>query len=474
MAPRSPTEELLAGIWSSVLAVERIGIHDNFFELGGHSLLAMQVASRIQDAFGIRESIRLIFEYPVLVDLAMFIEEAIGRGEQGRQAPPIGCVPRDGDLALSFGQQRLWIVDQLGAGAAYNMAAALILRGGVDGEALERAISEIVRRHEVLQTTFPIVNGSPVQKIAPFEAVRVARIDLRMRPEQEQAEERRRLATEEAHRPFDLSRGPLLRVSLLLGSESDVLLVTVHHIVADGWSMGILIRELTALYEAFLSGGSSPLPELAIQYADFAHWQRQWMSAGVLEEQLTYWRRQLAGVAPLLNLPTHHPRPQMQSFRGGTERFELEGALTRELKLLSRREGATLFMTLLAAFVTLLSRYSGQEDIVVGSPMAGRNRAETEPLIGFFVNTLALRIDLSGNPGFRELLEQVRRVTLEAYTHQDVPFEQVVEDLMPGRSLNHSPLFQVMFVFQSAPAGRLGAARPVAQSPGSGKCHGEI
>jgi len=369
---------------------------------------------------------------------------------------PIPSIGRDRDLALSFGQQRLWILDQLeGGSAAYNMPAALCLKGSVDVAALERAISEIVRRHEVLRTTFPTVKGVPMQEIEPPGNMSVWVEDLRILPEEEQSERMYQFATEEAHRPFDLAKGPLMRVCLMLGSAWNALLVTMHHIVSDGWSMGVFVRELAALYEAFLRGAPSPLPELPIQYADFAHWQRRWLSGEVLENQLNYWRHQLAGAPPLLQLPTDRPRPKLQSFRGGTEYIELDGELTQKLKALSRRSGATLFMTLLTAFVALLSRYSGQEDIVVGSPIANRNRSELESLIGFFVNTLVLRSDLQGNPTFSDLLGRVRRVTLDAYAHQDVPFEQLVEALVPERNLSYSPLFQVMFVLQNAPVERL-------------------
>jgi amino acid adenylation domain-containing protein len=371
--------------------------------------------------------------------------------------PPIRPVPRNGDLPLSFAQQRLWFLDQLeDQSATYNMPAALHLIGSLHVDALEQSLMEIVRRHEILRTTFPMLNGYPVQVIAPTLTLTLLVVDLQALPEVEQSAEVRRLATEEAQRPFDLANGSLLRVTLLkLGQEEHMLLLTMHHIVYDGWSIGIFIRELVILYEAFSKGAPSPLPELPIQYADFAHWQRQWLQGEVLETQLNYWKQQLAAAPPLLELPTDRPRPPVETFRGSTEPFQLNPDLTRKLKTLSQRSGTTLFMTLMAAFVTLLSRYSGQEDIVVGSPIANRNRSETESLIGFFVNTLVLRTHLQGNPTFQDLLARVRQVALDAYAHQDLPFEQLVEALQPERSLSHTPLFQVMFVLQNAPMERL-------------------
>jgi len=371
--------------------------------------------------------------------------------------PPIQPVPRDGDLPLSFAQQRLWFLDQLeGSSAIYNMPAALHLIGRLHVAALEQSLNEFLRRHEALRTNFATIDEKVAQVIAPTLTVTLPMVDLQALPEGEQSPEVRRLATEEAQRPFDLAKNPLLRVTLLrLGKEEHALLVTMHHIVSDGWSIGIFIRELATLYEAFLSGQPSPLPELPIQYADFAHWQRQWMQGEILETQLNYWKQQLADAPPLLELPSDRPRPPVQTFRGSTERFQLNADLTQRLLLVTQRSGATLFMILLAAFMTLLSRYSGIEDIVVGSPIANRNRRETEPIIGFFVNTLVLRTHLQGNPTFQELLNRVRQVTLDAYGHQDVPFELLVEALQPERNLSYTPLFQVMFVLQNAPMGRL-------------------
>jgi len=362
-------------------------------------------------------------------------------------APSILCVSRDIDLPLSFAQQRLWFLDQLKPGnSTYNIPAAMRLRGPLNVAALEQSLNEIVRRHEALRTTFASVEGQPIQIISPPEPFTLSIADLRQLPETEREPEARRLATEEARRPFDLAQGPLLRTTLLrLGEEEHVLLLTMHHIVSDGWSMGILFRELSTLYEAFSAGKPSPLPELPIQYADFAVWQLQWLQGEVLEAQLAYWRKQLAGAPSMLELPTDRPRPTVQTYRGDRQSVVLSKTLSEALKALSQGEGVTLFMTLLAAFKALLYRYIGQDDIVVGTPIANRNRVETEGLIGFFVNTLVLRTNLSGNPSFRELLGRVRGVTLEAYAHQDLPFEKLVEELQPERDLSRTPLFQVFF-----------------------------
>jgi aspartate racemase len=366
---------------------------------------------------------------------------------------PISRVSRGEDLPLSLPQSRLWFLEQLAPGSpAYNIPAAYRVTGRLNAAALEKSLIEIVRRHESLRTTFPAVNGRPKQVISPTVDLTLRSDDLRKLPELERKAQVQRRAIEEARRPFDLARGPLLRVKLLrLAEEEHVLFLTVHHIVFDVWSVGVLRRELAALYEAFSKGKPSPLPELPIQYADFAHWQRQQRQGEVLESQLAYWKRRLNGLPSGLELPTDRPRPAVQTFRGAYQSLVLPASLSRSLKALSQEEEATLFMTLLAAFQTLLYRYTGQEDIVVGSPIANRTRAELEGLIGFFVNTLALRTNLSGNPGFRELLGRVREVALEAYAHQDTPFEKLVEELQPERDLSRTPLFQVIFALQNVP-----------------------
>ena len=378
----------------------------------------------------------------------LLAEEGIERSEVKRIQPrgDVRVIP------LSFAQQRLWFLDQLVPGNAfYNISTAMRLRGSLNVAALERSFNEILRRHASLRTNFVAMDGQPVQVIIPAMTLPLPLIDLRRIPDSEKEARTLRLATEEAQRPFDLSCGPLLRVMLLrLGAEEHVLLLTMHHIVSDGWSMGVFFREVAALYDAFSSGKPSPLAELPIQYADFAHWQRQWLQGEVFEEQFSYWSRQLAG-SSMLQLPHDRPRPAVQTFRGARQSIVLSPKLTEALKALSRREGATLFMTLLAAFQALLHRYTAQDDIVVGSPIANRNRAEIEGLIGFFVNSLVMRTDVSGNPTFRELLGRVREVTLGAYAHQDLPFERLVEELQPGRDMSQNPLFQVMIALQNAP-----------------------
>ncbi|HEU4594975.1 MAG TPA: amino acid adenylation domain-containing protein, partial [Pyrinomonadaceae bacterium] len=354
---------------------------------------------------------------------------------------------------LSYAQQRLWFLDQLAPGSPfYNGSSSFLLRGQLDLPALERSLGEVVRRHEVLRTTFVELDGSPVQLISPASEVTLPVTDLSGLDPTEREAEADRLAHQEARRPFDLSAGPLLRASLLrLREDEHVLLVTMHHIVSDGWSAAVLTREMTALYAAFTSGADSPLEELPIQYADYAAWQRQHLSGENLERELAYWRQQLGGAPALLELPTDRPRPAAQSFCGAHHPLSLSAELTSALKELSQREGCTLFMTLLAGWQALLSRYSNQEEVVVGTPIANRTRAEVENLIGFFVNTLALRGDLTGEPSFRELLGRVREVTLGAYAHQEVPFERLVEELQPERSLSHQPLFQSMFALQNTP-----------------------
>jgi acyl carrier protein len=457
-APRTPTEELLAGIWAEVLGLERVGLHDNFFELGGHSLLATQVVSRLHQSLEVELPLRSLFESPTVAELVQAVERARAEGA-GLQAPPLGRVPREGELPLSFAQERLWFLDQLEPGSAtYNMPGALRVRGELDRVAFERAMNEIVRRHEVLRTTFVVVDGQPVQVMVPALTLSIPTVDLSALPEESREAEVRRLAIEEAQRPFDLAVGPLLRVRLLdlggcaeTGEPEQVLLFTLHHIVSDGWSEDILVREFVVLYEAFLEGKESPLPALPIQYADYAVWQRGWLQGEVLERQLAYWTGQLKGAPAVLVLPTDRPRPAVQSYRGASYEFTVSKEVTTQLHALSREAGVTLFMTLLAAFKTLLCRYTGQKDIVVGTDVANRNRTEIEGLIGFFVNQLVLRTDLSGNPTFRELLGRVREVTLGAYTHQDLPFEVLVAAMRPQRTLQYAPLFQVKLVLQNAP-----------------------
>jgi natural product biosynthesis luciferase-like monooxygenase protein/amino acid adenylation domain-containing protein/FkbM family methyltransferase len=452
LAPRDAIEELIAGIWSKLINVDVVGIHDNFFELGGHSLLATQVISRLREAFRVEIGLNALFESPTVAGLAEHVAAAMGAGKAPTSLPLVP-ISRDGEAPLAYAQQRLWFLDQLQPGSSfYNLPGAVRITGPLDVSSLERGLNEIIRRHEVLRTVFAGVGGKPVQVVAPSLKLPLVVTDLRHLTEPERSAEARRLTTQEAQRPFDLSQGPLLRVVLLRFSEQEhVVVVTLHHIVADGWSIGIFIRELTALYEAFSQERLSPLPEINVQYADYAMWQQQCLEGNVLERDIAYWKQQLEGSPALLVLPTDRPRRAVQRYRGVLHSFTLDSALAAELKALSKREGVTLFMTLLTGFKVLLSRYSGQCDIVVGTPIAGRSHAATEALIGLFINPLVLRTDLSGDPSVRALLARVRQVALAAYTHQNVPFEKLVEELDPERSLSHAPLFQVMFTLDNTP-----------------------
>ncbi|HEU0054786.1 MAG TPA: condensation domain-containing protein, partial [Longimicrobium sp.] len=468
VAPRTPVEEVLAGIWAEVLRLERVGVEESFFELGGHSLLATRVVSRVRDVFAVELPLRALFEGPTVAALAGRVEEM--RRAEVPVLPPVVPVERAGAPPLSFAQERLWFIDRLDPGSAtYNIPVGWRLGGALDEPALERALGEIVRRHEALRTTFAEVDGSPVQLVAPFAGFVLPVEELSELDEADREAAVRRRAGEEARRAFDLSAGPLFRAALLrLGEEDRVLLLTMHHIVSDGWSMGVLFRELTALYQAYREGRESPLPDLAVQYADYAVWQRERLEGAVLDRQLSYWRERLAGAPELLELPTDHPRPPVQTFRGAMVPFELSIELLERLRALAQGEGATLYMTLLSAFQVLLSKYGGSDDIVVGSPIAGRTRKEVEELIGFFVNTLVLRTDLAGDPSFREVLRRAREATLGAYEHQEVPFERLVAEVRPERSLSHSPLFQVMFTLQEAEAGGGGGALPGLEVGGVG------
>jgi aspartate racemase len=383
-------------------------------------------------------------------EILMFLHQA---GEVGEtKHPPLEPAPREGLLRLSFAQERLWFLHQLEPDSLfYNIPVAWRLKGVLHQALLQQSLDALVVRHEILRTTFPTVNGRPVQVIGTAIDTRIPVEDFRFIPAPKREEAVEQYLRKKQQEPFDLASGPLFRAKLLrLAEDEHVFFLTMHHIVSDGWSIGIFTRELAALYQAFCNGDSSPLPDLPIQYTDFAHWQRRWLKGEVLDNQLSYWRQQLKGIT-VLQIPTDRPRPAVQTFQGATRKVKLPLRLCKSLRSLSRQERATLFMTLLAAFQTLLYRYTGQDDIVVGSPIANRNRAEIEGLIGFFVNSLAMRSDLSGNPSFRELLGRVREVALGAYAHQDLPFEKLVEDLQPERDMSRSPLFQIMFAFQNAP-----------------------
>ncbi|MFL6200700.1 MAG: condensation domain-containing protein, partial [Thermoanaerobaculia bacterium] len=455
--PRDPVEEVLTGIWSDLLGRERLGVHDNFFELGGHSLLGTRLVSRLRHVFGIELPLRALFEAPTIAAMAPLVKAA--RSGPGRAAPALAATARGLASPLSFAQERLWFLDQIEPGSpAYNIPAAVRLTGALDVAALAASLSAIIERHEVLRTTFETCDGQPVQVIHPLADLpsRLPVIDLRALPDVEREAEAHRIALAEARQPFELARGPLVRTVLLqLAPLVHAVLIGMHHIVSDGWSAGVLIRELQALYGELSAGRPALLPPLPIQYADFAAWQRAWLQGEVLASQLAGWRRLLAGAPTLLELPTDRPRPPSQSYRGDDVPVVLAPELARALVALGRRCGATPFMVLLAAFQALLARWSGQERVVVGSPVANRTYLETEPLIGFFVNTLALPGDLTGEPSFAVLLDRVRDATLTAHAHQDLPFERLVEELQPARSLSHSPIFQAMLAWQNTPAAPL-------------------
>ncbi len=445
--PRTRVEKVIAEIWSEVLGVEEIGIHDNFFELGGHSLLATRVQTRIRSQLGVEVPLRRMFESPEVASLAQDAECGLVVEEGG-----VRRAPGEERLWLSHAQERLWFLDRMYPGDAfYTVSKGVRLSGVLDVGGLEWAIGEVIGRHESLRTTFVEIDGEPWQVVGEAGGWELPREDLTGLGGAELEEEIRRRAEEMAGWGFDLERGPLFRAELLRLSDSEhVLLLSMHHIVSDGWSMDVLFRELSVLYEAYGGGSAtSPLPELPVQYADYAMWQREWLEGGELARQLTYWKGKLSGAPELLELPTDRARPAVQSHRGGRERFDIPAEVVEGLRALGREEGATLFMVLLAAFKVLMARYSGQEDVVVGTVIANRSREEFEGLIGFFLNTLALRTDLSGEPSFREVLRRVRETTLDAYEHQNLPFEKLVEELNVERSLAHHPVFQVMFTLRS-------------------------
>src|SRR6185295_9813413 len=453
-APRGPVDplvELLAGIWAEVLGREELpGAQDNFFELGGHSLLATRVVSRVRVALGIELPLRTLFASPTVSALAVAVAARRGTAESVAPPAPIEPLVDRSDLSLSFSQLRLWLLDRLDPGSpVYNLPLPYFIRGPLDPACLERALGEVVRRHEVLRTTFAVAAGSgePRLAVASPGAFSLPRIDLAGLPPSVRAAETERLANEDAANPFDLAAGPLFRATLLVtGAAEQRLLMTMHHIAGDGWSVSVLLGELSPLYRAFAAGLPSPLPELAIQYADFAAWQRRWLAGPHMDAQLAYWRQQLAGAPEALDLPTDRPRPPVETSRGALFSTTLPPGLAAGVRALSRRQGATLFMVLLSGFAALLQRLTGETDVLLGSPIAGRGRKEIEGLIGFFVNTLVLRADLGGDPGFDTLVARVREMALAAYAHQDLPFERLVEELQPQRSLARSPLFQVSFV----------------------------
>ncbi|WAC73173.1 amino acid adenylation domain-containing protein [Roseateles sp. SL47] len=453
-APADPLEQRLAQIWQELLGVERVGRHDNFFELGGHSLLAVRVIVRVRQELGVESSLRALFNQPELAAFAKSVEQA-GASLGQHLGQRITPADRSGVLPVSYAQQRLWFLDRLdaAAGAAYHMPVALRLSGALQRQALKATLDGLVRRHEILRTRFGSVDGQTVQWIdGPEVGFQWQEVDLSGLEEPQRTQAVQSLSQEEQRAPFDLARGPLIRGQLLkLEEQAHILLLTQHHIISDGWSTGIMVREVSALYEAYSQGREDPLEPLTIQYADYAVWQRQWLQGEVLRQQTQYWKEQLGGAPALLELPTDRPRPAEQSYEGGQWSFEIPAQVSAGLQGLAQSQGATLFMTLLAGWAVLLSRLSGQKDIVVGTPVANRQRSEVEGLIGFFVNTLALRVRLEDDPTVQELLQQVKASTLDAYEHQDLPFEQVVEALQPQRSLSHSPLFQNMLSLNNTP-----------------------
>ena len=450
VAPRTPLEEIIAGIWAEVLGIERVGIYDNFLHLGGHSLLAIQIESRLRKTLKVELPVGILFGAPTIASLAQRISESDSE-KIHLQSLPIPAVARNQNLPLSWNQQQLWFIAQLAPDTpVYNEPCTIRFPNIIDVHALTKALKQIIKRHESLRTRFITVDGQPVQVIdPPADTFNLGFVDLTQLPLEQREAEALQLATLEAKQPFKLTYAPLLRATLMqLSDEEYRLFLTFHHIVMDGVSIyNVFLPELVALYEAFCNDKTLVFPELPLQYADFAVWQQEWFTGEILESHLDYWKQQLADL-PVLQLPLDRPRPAIPTFRGKRQRLSLSKELTEALKALSRQEGVTLNMTLLAAFKTLLYRYSGQEDIVLGTFSAGRNRPETEKLIGFFINTLVLRTDLSGNPSFQDLLSRVREVTLAAYSHENVPFEKLVEILQPDRIFSENPLFQVAFAPQ--------------------------
>ncbi len=452
IAPRTPTEELLATLWQDVLHVQQVGALDNFFDLGGHSLLATQLVSRVRDAFGVELPLRQIFETPVLADLALAIER-LKLQEDGLQAPPIKPVPRNQKLPLSFSQQRLWFLDKLAPGSVnYNVPSAVRLKGTLNLEVLKQSIAQIVARHEILRTTFVEEQGEAFQAIHEQVEIELPLTDLSHLSQDQALEQAKELARRDALQPFDLKQGPLFRIRVVKLAETDhLVLFNLHHIITDGWSMGILIREMATIYNALIEGKTPELPPLPVQYADFALWQQNWLKDDVLQKQITFWKNYIGENPPVLDLPTDHPRPAVQTFNGQSLRYDLPTELSQKIVQFSQKQGVTLFMTLLAAFQALLYRYTGQTKILVGSPVANRNRSEIEALIGFFVNTLVFKAEFAHELDFKTLVKQIRENTLQAYAHQDLPFEKLVEALQPERNMSHSPIFQVAFILQNAP-----------------------
>jgi hypothetical protein len=443
VAARNQTEEALATIWAEVLQLDRVGVLDNFFELGGQSLLATQVCARIRESMKTDISLQSFFTDPTVAAVALRIQKGSATRSEVESIPRLSQTT----APLSFGQERLWFMNQLNPRTpVHNIPIALQLNTRPNVDELERSINEIIRRHEALRTTIQNENGHPIQVIAKSLTVKVATIDLSDLSRPAREIEARKIQTDAAHEPFDLASGPLVRAKLVrLSDHKHLFLLTMHHIVGDGWSIGVFLRELGSLYPAFVSGSAPAQSDLSIQYGDFAVWQREQMRGALLDQQRTYWRHKLNGATSLLTLPTDRPRPPVQTFRGARLSFELSRELSLRIREFSRREEVTLYMTLLAALSILLHRFTGQEDLNIGSPIVNRPRTETESLIGFFLNTVVLRIKPAKQSSFREVLADARDAALGAYANRDLPFESVVEVLNPPRDLSRSPLFQVFF-----------------------------
>ncbi|MET0417100.1 MAG: amino acid adenylation domain-containing protein, partial [Actinoplanes sp.] len=457
VAPNGPVQEVIAGIWADLLGADRIGATDDFFALGGHSLLVTRVMSRVREAFGVDVPFGAIFDSPTVAGLGAVVSGLMAGGATA-ELPPVEPAGRDQELPLSYPQQRLWFLDQLIPGNPfYNLPAAYRLQGPLDVEALHRTVTDIVHRHEVLRTIFPAPSGGrPVQVVLPAGEVPMPVVDVPGATVEERLAEATRITSEKAAEVFDLAAGPVFRATLLRLSPTDhVFIMVIHHMVGDGWSSSLLAKELGVLYNAYATGSDEGLPPLPVQYADYALWQRQWLTGEVIDAQLAYWRDKLTGMPPVLELPADRQRPAVSTYEGSTRLFTVPRAAADGLRAVSREHRATLYMVLLAAFKAMLVRYTGQADVVIGAPVANRRSAVLEDLVGFFINTLVLRTDCSGDPSFSELVERVRETTLGAYAHQDLPFERLVTALAPPRDLSRNPLVQVGFQLQNMPLGLL-------------------
>jgi amino acid adenylation domain-containing protein len=452
-APANKTEEKIVEIWQAILGIERIGVEDDFFQLGGDSILASQCIARIREEFQVNLSLRKIFEQPLLKALS---KEVINQ-KQEIISLKIKKVSRNGDIPLSFAQERLWFLQKLDKNSmAYFVPRAIRIFGKLEVRLLERTFTELIRRHEILRTVFPTREGRPVQRILESYPFKLPLINFTGLDEKTQSEEVSLWISQEGQRPFDLEKGPLLRVSVLkLKKEEHIVVLTEHHLIHDGWTQGVLLREFIAVFTAYLEGKPSPLPELPIQYADFAFWQRDYLQGDVLKYHLDYWRKKLSGLAPFLELPSDRPRPAVISGQGGLKISIIPSSLTAALKEFNKKENVTLFMTMLAVFNVFLYRYTGVEDLCVGTGVANRRLKEMEGMLGMVINTLALRTRVSGELSFREYLQRVKETCLEAYEHEDTPFDKIVEAVQPERSLGFTPIFQVMFSFMDTPTENL-------------------